>query len=89
MCAHVCVAAALTLRATDALAQVSIFESGPYIAQLSAHSVVVRVETEGAEQLTLTVEPGNKHVTDESTKAGVHSLAIDGLDPKKTYRYTV
>lgn len=89
MCAHVCVSAALTLRATDALAQASIFESGPYVANLSAHSVVVRVETEGSEQLALTVEPGGKHVTDESAKGGVHSLAIDGLDPKKTYRYVV
>jgi predicted phosphodiesterase len=88
MCAHVCFAA-LTLRATDALAQASIFESGPYIANLSAHSVIVRAETEAAEQLTLTVEPGGKRVTDDAPKANIHSLAIDGLDPKKTYRYTV
>jgi len=89
MCAHVCVLAALTLRGTAALAQVSIFESGPYVAHLSSHGVVIRVETEGPEQLTLTVEPGAKKIADEAPKSGVHSLAIDGLDPKKTYRYTI
>ena len=86
--AYVCFAA-LVLSATDALAQASIFESGPYVANLSAHGVIVRVETEGSEQLTLTVEPGGKRFTDESAKSGIHSLALEGLEPKKTYRYTV
>jgi len=89
MYAHVCVVALLMARATVALAQASVFESGPYVANLSARSVVIRVETEGSEQLTLTVEPGARRFSDETAKAGVHSLAIDGLDPKKTYRYTV
>ncbi len=92
MCAHVCsiaLTSSIFLGATDALAQASIFESGPYVANLSAHSVIVRVETEAAEQLTLTVEPGGKRVTDDAPKSNIHSLAIDGLDPKKTYRYTV
>ncbi|HEY2367609.1 MAG TPA: hypothetical protein VGH87_14535, partial [Polyangiaceae bacterium] len=88
MCAHVCFAA-LTFHVTDALAQASIFESGPYVANLTAHSVVVRIETEAAEQLTLTVEPGGKRVADDAAKNNIHSLAIDGLEPKKTYRYTV
>ena len=36
MYAHVCVVALLMARATVALAQASVFESGPYVANLSA-----------------------------------------------------
>ncbi len=76
------------LMAPRALAQ-SIFESGPYLQELTSHSVVVRVETEGPEELTLTVQPGNLRVSDAAPRASVHSLAIDGLAPKTTYHYAV
>jgi hypothetical protein len=90
MCAHVRSAVlASLLVATNASAQASIFESGPYIASLSAHDAMVRVETEGAETLTLTVEPGAHKATDDAPKSGVHSLVATGLDPKTTYHYTV
>lgn len=72
-----------------AAAQVSIFESGPYLSQLTSHAVVVRVETETPEELTLTVEPGKLRVKDAAPTESVHSLAIDGLAPKTTYRYVV
>jgi len=91
MYAHVrAVTLALTLVApASALAQSSIFESGPYLQQLSSHAVVVRVETEGAEQLTLTVQPGNHRFAEDAPRPSLHSLAIDGLSPKTTYHYTV
>ncbi len=94
MCAHVrltAVVASLSVATFPAIAfaQASIFESGPYIASLSAHDVMVRVETEGTEALTLTVEPGAHKGSDDSPKSGVHSLVATGLDPKTTYHYTV
>ena len=70
-------------------AQASIYESGPYLADLSAHGVVVRTETEGAETLTLTVEPGHHAASDASATSGVHTLSLDGLEPKTTYHYSV
>jgi predicted phosphodiesterase len=70
-------------------AQASAFASGPYLTQLGSRSVVVRVETESAEALTLTVAPGGLTVKDDAPKVGVHSLALDHLQPKTTYRYTV
>jgi hypothetical protein len=73
--------------ATLALAQASIFESGPYLNQLTSHSVTVRVETENTEALTLTAEPGKLKARDRT--AGVHSLELEGLQPKTTYHYTV
>ncbi|HEY1957966.1 MAG TPA: metallophosphoesterase [Polyangiaceae bacterium] len=82
------VAAALAWSAT-ASAQASVFEEGPYLADLSSHSVVVRTETENAETLTLTVEPGHHSVSDATATDGVHTLSIDGLDSKTTYHYTV
>ncbi len=72
-----------------AMAQSSIYESGPYLSQLTSHSVVVRVETENAEELTLSIEPGKLHVGDDGPKAKVHSLEIDHLAPKTTYHYAV
>jgi acid phosphatase type 7 len=93
MCAHVratiLATAATCLVGTNAFAQASIFESGPYIASLSAHDVMVRVETEAAEELTFTAEPGKHHSGDDKPKTGVHSLALSGLEPKTTYHYTV
>jgi len=70
-------------------AQASVFEAGPYLANLSSHSVVVRTETENADTLTLTVEPGHHTTTDAVASEGVHTLTIDGLDSKTTYHYTV
>ncbi len=89
MYAHVRTAVAgMLLLAPNLHAQASIFESGPYLNQLSARTVVVRVETENAEELTLTVEPGKLRVIDPK-HAGVHSLALGGLQPKTTYHYSV
>jgi len=87
MCAHV--GAALLLAASASRAQTSIFESGPYVADLSSASVMIRAETENPETLTLTVEPGHETATDAFAIAGVHSLSVDGLDSKTTYHYSL
>jgi hypothetical protein len=91
MCAHVRLAVLVVVffAAPVAFGQVSIFESGPYLQQLTSHSVVVRVETENAEALTLTLDPGKLHAEDAEAYASVHSLTVDGLKPKTTYHYVV
>jgi 3',5'-cyclic AMP phosphodiesterase CpdA len=90
MYAHVRFATlALLFVSTNALAQSSVFESGPYLSQLTSHSVVVRVETETPEELVLTAEPGKERVAEDAARANVHSLVMENLQPKTTYRYTV
>ena len=90
MCAHVRLAACvLVFWASPAAAQSSIYASGPYLEDLTSSSVTVRTETESAEQLTLTVEPGHRVASDPAPLAGVHSLAVSGLDSKTTYHYSV
>jgi 3',5'-cyclic AMP phosphodiesterase CpdA len=94
MCAHVrcavCVGWLVALsHLGSARAQSSAFESGPYLSQLGSRSVVVRVETENPERLTLSVEPGKSSVSDGAALAGVHSLEVGHLLPKTSYRYTV
>jgi hypothetical protein len=73
---------------TGAWASPSVFEVGPYLSQLSARSAVVRVATDATEEVVLTAEPGKLRATD-AARAGVHSLTLDRLEPKTTYRYTV
>ena len=82
MCAYVGVA----LTPTSASAQ-SAFEVGPYLNQLTCCSVVVRVETDDSQRLSL--ELGARKVEEKAPSSGVHSLTIDGLKPKTTLQYTL
>ncbi len=90
-CSGACapIVGAALFAASTANAGGSEFESGPYLSQLSARSVVVRVETESAEEVTLTAEPGKLRVIDDKAKTGVHSLGFDALSPSTTYHYAV
>jgi MYXO-CTERM domain-containing protein len=91
MCAHVrdsCIVTLLVMLVpVIARAQASAFEVGPYLSQLSARSAVIRVETATSQDVVVTAEPGKLRVTD-TAHVGVHSLTLDNLQPKTTYRYS-
>jgi acid phosphatase type 7 len=94
MYAHVRIAALLgfALTTSRVMAQSSLFEAGPYLSQLTSHSVVVRAETDAAETLSVTVTTSAApalEASDAEALKGMHSLPLEGLQPKTTYRYTV
>ncbi len=70
-------------------APLSPFAKGPYLQGLSSHGVVVRAEVDPPAALSVHVEADARafDVRDD-TPAAMHSVAIEGLAPRTTYRFT-
>lgn len=71
-------------------APLSPIVKGPYLQELSSTEVVVRAEVDPPGPVTVRIESPGKPRTIEDTKADAwHSVRVDGLTPKTTYRYSM
>ncbi len=64
------------------------FDKGPYLQNVSKHSVVVMWQASISTPGTLTLHTTPERVF-ESDAEQVHEILIDGLEPERRYRYTV
>ena len=68
----------------------SPFTKGPYLIGLSSHGVTVRAEVDPPSGMAVHLEADGKTVDARDDAAtAMHSLAIEGLAPRTSYRYTV
>jgi MYXO-CTERM domain-containing protein len=81
--------AALCLSAAPAAAAPSAFAKGPWLAQLGAHEVTVRAETNPAAPLSLRISHDGKTIELSEPATTLHSVHATGLEPRTHYEYTV
>ena len=85
------VASAWVIAQSAQAAPLSPLTKGPWLSQLGAKEVVIRVETDPPQPLTLKwsgAADAGVHERRESSEL-LHSIRIDGLEPKTRYEYTV
>ena len=71
-------------------APLSPLVKGPYVQELASTSVVVRAEVDPPAPVTVRLEsPGKPRDIVDATVGAWHSVHVDGLSPKTTYKYSI